>query len=65
METIFTAPFTGVGYFIAASDDFADMNLTQLDVHGDAMMEPERIISSGYTRYDLCLSSPTRRADPC
>lgn len=48
MDTIFTAPFTGVGYFVGAFDDFIDMNLTKLDSDGSAVGESERVLSSGY-----------------
>lgn len=49
MDTVFTAPFSGMGYFIGSYDDFADMNLTSLS--GDTIADSERIISSGYTGY--------------
>eukprot|EP00892_Ulva_mutabilis_P008260 jgi/Ulvmu1/5806/UM025_0061.1 len=48
MDTIFTPHFTGVGYFVGAYDDFADMRLTKLNADGEIITDYGLVISSDY-----------------
>lgn len=59
MDTTFSAPFTGVGYFIGAFDDFVDMHLAALNADGEAVTEDELVISSSYVGYDALRTHAT------
>lgn len=50
MATIFTAPFSGVGYFIANSDDFIAVRMTKLGSSGEKLSDDELILNAPYTR---------------
>lgn len=65
MDTIFSAPFTGVGYLIGAYDDFADLRLTKLSADGETVTDEGLIISSGYNGYDALRSLPLMRLCGC
>ena len=51
MQTIFTAPFSGVGYFVVNSDDYVEMRMTQLGADGVQVSHNELILDAPYTRY--------------
>jgi len=51
MQTIFTAPFSGVGYFVVNSDDYVEMRMTQLGADGVQVSQNELILDAPYTRY--------------
>jgi hypothetical protein len=58
-QTIFTAPFTGEGYFMAAWDDFNDFWFTKLDEDGNDL-EMKKLYSSWW---QSCASPHLSHAD--
>eukprot|EP00892_Ulva_mutabilis_P008261 jgi/Ulvmu1/5807/UM025_0063.1 len=50
MDTVFTAPFTGVGYFVANSDDDFKMWMTKLGEYGQNVSSDDLILDTPYTR---------------
>lgn len=54
METVFTAPFTGMGYFITSSDDSVQMRIVKMSESGQNVSNEEVILNAPYTR---CVSA--------